>query len=427
MTTVAVSSANSIGALGLPEACCVVAVSGEHPPGLDRQSAAAALKLIDVPIQIYAGVVDAAVPDPPDPAIPSGGHIMLTSGTTGTYKKVLRNPADQAEDWAFRQREFGITDRSVLNVLSLGCWAGAGHNYPMATWDAGGTVAISQRPKAWQGLRVPGATHCFVFPQLLSAILRAPAEEIERNDEMQLIVTGGPLPQATAEAARRRLTARLYTSIGATEASTYTLTSVQSPEDLRWHRIIPSRKVEVVDEQGWALPAGQTGLLRVDAGSGIAGYLHDETATRRFFRDGFFYPGDLGVFRPDGRFALQGRVTEVINLLGNKLASRPIEEELERELGVSGICIFSAQNERAEEEIRVAIETDRAIEEARLAPLLRRLLPGAPAFRVSFLTAFPRNHMGKVQRLELRQLMASSSAASGRAATPSPSSDGDDV
>jgi acyl-CoA synthetase (AMP-forming)/AMP-acid ligase II len=196
---------------------------------------------------------------------------------------------------------------------------------------------------------------------------------------------------------------------------------------LRWHRIIPSRKVEVVDEQGWALPAGQTGLLRVDAGSGIAGYLHDETATRRFFRDGFFYPGDLGVFRPDGRFALQGRVTEVINLLGNKLASRPIEEELERELGVSGICIFSAQNERAEEEIRVAIETDRAIEEARLAPLLRRLLPGAPAFRVSFLTAFPRNHMGKVQRLELRQLMASSSAASGRAATPSPSSDGDDV
>jgi acyl-coenzyme A synthetase/AMP-(fatty) acid ligase len=35
-----------------------------------------------------------------------------------------------------------------------------------------------------------------------------------------------------------------------------------------------------------------------------------------FFRNGCFYPGDLGIMLPDGRIALQGRVTDVINVNG---------------------------------------------------------------------------------------------------------------
>ena len=309
---------------------------------------------------------------------------------------------------------FGITDRSVVNVVSLGCWAGAGHNYPIATWDTGGTVAMYQQAEVWNALRTPGITHCFVFPQLLADILRAPPQELERNDEMQLIVTGGPLSQAMTQAASSRLTRRLYTSIGATEASTYTLTRIDSAEDLRWHRLIPSRAVEVVDEGGRVLPIGQTGLLRVDPGKGITGYLHDATTTRLFFRDGFFYPGDLAVFRQDGRFALQGRVTDVINILGKKIASAPIEEALERELGVTGVCVFSAQNEQFEEEVRVAIEVERGIEEARLAPVLRCEIPRAPGFRVRFFPAFPRNEMGKIRRAELRQRLYASPMAGPR-------------
>jgi hypothetical protein len=83
------------------------------------------------------------------------------------------DPAHQAEDWAYRRQVFGITERSVVNVMSLGCWAGAGHNYPIATWHAGGTVAMHQQSNIWNGLRVPGVTHCFVFPQLLFEILQA--------------------------------------------------------------------------------------------------------------------------------------------------------------------------------------------------------------------------------------------------------------
>jgi len=427
LTTIVVPSANSIGALGLPEARCVVAVSGEHPSGLDRVCAAAGLTFIDVPTEIYAGVADAAVPDLPDHAVLFGGHVLLTSGTTGAYKKVGLDPSHQPSQMAYRREIFGINQQSVVNIFNLGCWTAGGHNFAMAAWDAGGAVVIYQQPDLWRSLRTPGITHCFVFPQLLSGILRAPEGELARNDEMRLISTGGPLSQALTEAAKARLTSRIYNYLGATEAGGYTFTPIEGAEDLRWHRVISSRRVEVVDEESRVMPVGQTGFVRVDLAGGVTGYLHDEAATRAFFRDGFFYPGDLGMFRADGRLALQGRVTDVINILGQKIASAPIEQALERELGVSGVCVFSAQSETLEEEVQVAIETEQAIDETRLAPVLRRLLPGAPAFRVSFFRALPRNHMGKVQRIELRRLMAPPPAASGRAANRSPSSPCDDV
>lgn len=413
LTTIVIPSANTIGRLDLPEIRCVVAVSGEHPPGLDRLCAAAGLRLIDVPTRIYAGAAQAPVPDPPEPNIPFGGHILLTSGTTGAYKKVWLDPSHQPVQWAFRREILGIAGQSVVNLFNLGPWTSAGHSFALATWDAGGAVVIHQQPNPWVSLRTPGISHCFVFPQLLSEILQAPASELTRNDDIQLVVAGGPLSQTMAAAAKARLTARVYTLVGATEATSYTLTPIENVEDLRWHRVIASRKVEVVDEQGRVLPAGQVGLLRVDPGQGITGYLHDEGASRAFFRDGFFYPGDLAVFRADGRLALQGRVTDIINILGKKIPSRPIEDALERELGVTGVCVFSAQNELAEEEIRIAIETDRAIDEARLSAVLRRELPGAPAFRVRFLPGFPRNDLGKVRRLELRHLLGSPPADRG--------------
>src|SRR5271163_4080384 len=47
-----------------------------------------------------------------------------------------------------------------------------------------------------------------------------------------------------------------------TEARPYTLTPVGRPADLRWHRIVPSREVQVVDAAGRLFPAGQVGQVR---------------------------------------------------------------------------------------------------------------------------------------------------------------------
>src|SRR5208282_666506 len=89
MTTLAVSSAEEIGRLNLPDIRCVVATAGAHP-GLDHICAAGGWRLLRVPAEIIDGATaQGVVLDLPDLSGPFGGHILLTSGTTGSYKKVF--------------------------------------------------------------------------------------------------------------------------------------------------------------------------------------------------------------------------------------------------------------------------------------------------------------------------------------------------
>jgi len=397
LTTLVVSSPDEIAGLGLPEIRCVVAVAGEHQPGLDRLCAASGWQFIGVPKEIFVGAAEASPLDLPEPKGAFGGHILLTSGTTGTYKKFLIDPASETILLRYRQDTDEISAQSVFNAVSFGGWTAVGYWVPATTWYAGGNVVMYQGPKPWESFRHPGITHAFLTPHLLSQVLTASVETRRRDDAMRLFVGAGALSQAMWDLARQRLTSRVYTRMSATEASSYTLTLVERPEDLRWHRILRSREVQVVDEEDRVLPTGQVGQVRVRLLTGNGGYLHDDAASRAFFRDGYFYPGDLGVFRSDGRLALHGRVSDVVNILGSKVATGPIEEALQRALQVSGVCVFSLQNETAEEEIHVAIETVRPIDQTRLTAALDRELQGMPIAHVHFIDALPRNDMGKIQ------------------------------
>ena len=153
--------------------------------------------------------------------------------------------------------------------------------------------------------------------------------------------------------------------------------------------------------------------MRVGTMDGPTGYLSNDAATKTFFKDGYFYPGDLAVTRSDGRIALQGRSTDVINMRGRKIFPGPIEERLSEFLDVSGVCLFSMQDEGGEEEIYVAIETATPIEPELLQTAINRELKAYPRARVRYVSSLPRNPMGKVLRQALRaRILAVSSALS---------------
>ncbi|MCP6769970.1 hypothetical protein NL529_34490, partial [Klebsiella pneumoniae] len=73
--------------------------------------------------------------------------------------------------------------------------------------------------------------------------------------------------------------------------------------------------------------------------------------------DGFFYTGDLAIMRADGRVALMGRFTDVINVKGHKIHPAPIEDRLRESLGVRGVCLLTLQDANGEEGMHVVIET----------------------------------------------------------------------
>jgi acyl-coenzyme A synthetase/AMP-(fatty) acid ligase len=333
----------------------------------------------------------------------SGGHILLTSGTTGIYKMVLMRSVFDEINLGQRVEVFGINADSRFNVFNLAPWTGGGYGWPASTWTVGGAVVIEQAGQLCEALLRPEITHAVVTPPMLDEILAAPPSAFPRNEHLQLAVGGGTMTSSQLAQSKARITPRVLNWLGSTEAGVIAFTPLDTVEDRKWHRLTPGRIIEVVDETGRRVPTGKTGRLRVStAGGWPTEYLGDEEATRVFFKDGYFYPGDLAVMRADGRIALQGRITDVINVRGNKISPAPIEDRLGELLGVSGVCLFSTQNDSGDEEIHVIIETSNSINSERVMAALKRELHGLDRACIRQVAALPRNQMGKVLRQEVR-------------------------
>lgn len=199
LTIVTARSIEQAAGLGFPETRVVVANNGKLWPGLDRLCERKGWRLVCLPEPDLSGGSRRALPDMQDWPAKLGERILLTSGTTGAYKMTLFDPIGDAAD-PRRLDVFGISDRSVVNVLNFGLWTAIGYNVPANTWAVGGTVLFCERSQLYATFQYPGITHTIAIPDFLQHILRAPQSELTRNDEMCLLVTAGSLSQAQFEA-----------------------------------------------------------------------------------------------------------------------------------------------------------------------------------------------------------------------------------
>jgi acyl-CoA synthetase (AMP-forming)/AMP-acid ligase II len=399
LDTVIARSPEDIGALGLPAINFVATTSFDMTEALPGHCAAHNWPLLNV-------VLDDE-PDLPLDAGPvvlrQGGHILTTSGTTGVHKKVLMDPTFEPEFFRIRRELAGVTARSVVNILNFHPSTGVGYKSPSSTWDTGGAVLIHQAPEPQRSLFNPGVTHVTLTPHLVRTILALPAEAFAPDLAPRVQISGGAVSQAAVDGVKARLGPNIYSAISSTETSTFTLTRLDTPDDRRWHRPAPGRDLQLVDEADRPVALGEVGRIRVSTQGGPTGYLHDAAATRAFFKDGYFYPGDLAIMRSDGRIALQGRATDVLNVAGDKISPAPLEERMEAELEVSGVCLLTMQNEDAEEEVHAVIESSTGIDEARVIAALPTVFASFSQLHYHVVESLPRNAMGKLLRAEVRR------------------------
>ena len=404
LTTVAVDNATMLGELQLPDIRCVVTRQGEMWRDLAGLCTARGLVLLSVSLE------DEPSPDaaPLQPLHEPGGHILLTSGTTGQFKMVLSTPAVDAVFLRWRTEVTGLSQDSILSVFQFPPWTAAGYRAAANPWILGGTTLMEHGREPYRALLNPSITHGVIVPGLLDPILAAPANAYARNDAMQLAVTGGAMTPHQIEQAKARITPRLFVLLGSTEISSFAYTPLETEEDQRWHRLLPHRVVEIVSETDRPVPVGEIGRVRISTQDGPTGYLGDEHATKLHFKDGYFYPGDLAIARSDGRIALQGRSTDVINILGRKIFPGPIENRLCESLNVSGVCLFSMQNKSGEEELHLAIESSTRIDTEQVRLALAHALKAYPRVHIRYMPSLPRNPMGKVMRQAVRDQFAAS-------------------
>ncbi|MGB9142944.1 MAG: class I adenylate-forming enzyme family protein [Aestuariivirga sp.] len=78
-------------------------------------------------------------------------------------------------------------------------------------------------------------------------------------------------------------------------------------------------EVQIVSASGQPRRAAEAGLVRIRNPYMINGYLQAPQATAKFFRDGWFYSGDIAVWGEHGELLVIGREDDVINIGGHKL------------------------------------------------------------------------------------------------------------
>jgi acyl-coenzyme A synthetase/AMP-(fatty) acid ligase len=339
---------------------------------------------------------------------PCGGHVLLTSGTTGSEKMIHLDSSGEDHRNAVRSASLAIDHRTIHHCFGLGLRTGMGYKTPLNVWHCGGTILIDQSKEQFRNFSALRMNMTFLVPQMLNELMAAHGARAVLDDELNLMIGGGFVSLRTVDYALKHLSKTIDITYGCTELGSVIMRArFKTPADLHWLAPLEGRTVQVVDEAGRELPAGEEGELRIlTTDIDATAYLGDEPSSAESFRDGYFHPGDLAVRRADGRIRILGRTADVLNMQGNKMAVAPIEQRIQARLQVEQVCVFSGLNEEGVEEVVIAIQSDREPAKSELEAVARNFA-GFGRARFEILPAFPRTGagMGKVSRRLLRRLV----------------------
>ncbi|GDY29437.1 o-succinylbenzoate--CoA ligase [Gandjariella thermophila] len=162
-----------------------------------------------------------------------------------------------------------------------------------------------------------------------------------------------------------------------------------------------------------SVTGGDPGRIEL-AGPVLArGYRRRPADTAAAFVSGRFRTGDLGRLHPDGRLEVLGRVDDLINTGGAKVAPAEVERVLAAQAGVLEACVVGVPDrEWGEVVVAALVPADPATppgEDALRAAVRDRLGRAAAPKSLRFVAELPLRGPGKIDRRAVRSLFDSSS------------------
>ncbi len=330
-------------------------------------------------------------------------RIAISSGTSGDPKGMIFT--HQLMKNRNQRGEPGLTGRSRVIPGDLNFYIGFGPTFRALALGACLVFPRSATPEHLHATVISQAvTHLTLSPAQVSGITGLFAVSvINWPSVVSLRVGGGPMSHALFNTVRTRLTPNVHAGYGSTESG---VVAFAAPEVLEQQsacvgHVADWAKVEIVDEDDHPLPAGEIGLLRIRSEDQVSGYLLNDELNRKHFRDGWFYPGDLGRFDEKGWLYIEGRADDQLNIGGLKVNPEDIDAELASHPNVIEAGAFVFPGEEGAEALAIAMvlregtSLDDIRDHARV-----KLGPLAPT-QYFVVLSLPRTITGKLRRAEL--------------------------
>jgi acyl-CoA synthetase (AMP-forming)/AMP-acid ligase II len=163
-------------------------------------------------------------------------------------------------------------------------------------------------------------------------------------------------------------------------------------------------EVAIMDDEGKLLPRGRTGEVVIRGPNVTLGYEANPEANESAFTDDWFRTGDQGVIDNEGYLRLTGRLKELINRGGEKIAPIEIDVVLMDHPSVQQVVTFAMPHDKLGEEIAAAVVlrdgktcTERELREFASKHLSQFKVPR----KIVFVREIPKGPTGKLQRIGL--------------------------
>lgn len=338
--------------------------------------------------------------------------VLHTSGTTSKPKIVPLSHTNLLTSAAniVATLKLGPSDR-CLNIMPLfhihGLVAAV-----LASLSAGGSVFCTpgfNALKFFSWMNEAKSTWYTAVPTMHQAILARSsgnAELIAANRLRFIRSSSASLPSPVFAEMERVFACPVIEAYSMTE-NAHQMTSNQLPPGQRKPGsvgVAAGPEVAIMAADGRLLAPGQEGEIVTRGANVTRGYENNPKANAEAFAHGWFRTGDQGVMDDDGFLRLTGRLKEIINRGGEKIAPLEVDEVLMAHPAVHQAVTFAIPHDKLGEDVAAAIVLregaqvgERDIREFAAGRLADFKVPR----RVVFVPEIPKGATGKMQRIGL--------------------------
>ena len=369
-----------------------------------------------------------------------------TGGSSGSFTlsvpcKDVENPQPKPDDIALLLHTSGTTSRPKIVPLSH-------RNLTASARNIAGALALSSEDRClaimplfhihgligallsslWAGASVfcpPGfnalkfyswleesdATWYTAVPTMHQAILSRAnrnADVIEKRRLRLIRSSSSSLPPQVMAELEKVFGCPVIKSYGMTEAAHQMASNPLPPLKRKPGSVgrAAGPEVAIMGPDGSLLPGGSVGEIVIRGESVTSGYINNSKANSEAFREGWFRTGDQGTIDAEGYLSLTGRLKEIINRGGEKIAPREVDDVLMDHPAIAQAVTFGMPHQKLGEEVAAAVvlKEGQALSEHDLRTFAAtRLADFKVPRKVLFLDEIPKGPTGKIQRIGLAE------------------------
>ena len=359
------------------------------------------------------GLADTTAGSPEPPCSDDTALFLHTSGTTSrpkgvplTHGNLMASIGNIAAHYRLTADDTSLVVMPLFHVHGL---IGA----TLSTFHAGGAVVVPPRFSAsafWPTARQHRVTWYSAVPTIHQCLLyRADADDAPKQSGLRFIRScSAALAPATLADLESRFDAPVIEAYAMTEASHQMTANPLPPGAHKPGSVGRGANVDVaiMDEAGQLLPVGSAGEVVVRGPNVTRGYHNNPEANATAFTNGWFRTGDRGMLDGDDYLTLIGRIKELINRGGEKIAPLEVDAVLLSHPAVSEAASFGVPDSKYGEEVHAAVvlKSDTTVWD--LEAHCRAQLADFKVPKVIHLVKeLPKGPTGKVQRRHLATLL----------------------